>query len=436
MDRTFGSSPKSSSPKSSSVRSRSSSNRRTSKSSSGTSSLSVEEDLKMPDMLPAKLNYSEKVAKKMRKLFQMRDKVAPFDSYYLLGNLFYVYLFKKYKMDCIMPHFIIDLQLDSIPASHDGVIERNVDKIFRCIKNGSEIIIIPLVFNVFIDAGNNTAHVNLLIYRQSTGNLEHFEPHGSHYDGNGQEFVTEQINAFIKKMVDELNFSIRYDNRGQPEHEKMKKITMTHSYDTCPDEEGLQVLEEASKMPRLIIEPEGYCMVWSMFFTELCLKNPERSSRDIYDAIMEKTELYSEKNDYLRNVIRGYTCFINNKIAKHFSHVFDETELTQKVNMLLNDMDLDQEGRDKLTSYGEKMVDIMEMETESRRGIRHPEAAERYARFAEKMRDARSSSSSSSSLHSRSHSRSHSPQRIKKTNRSSKRKASSSSKNATQKRDS
>ena len=92
MDRTF-----SSSPKSSSVRSRSSSNRRTSKSSSGTSSLSVEEDLKMPDMLPEKLNYSEKVAKKMRKLFQMRDKVAPFDSYYLLGNLFYIYLFTPFS---------------------------------------------------------------------------------------------------------------------------------------------------------------------------------------------------------------------------------------------------------------------------------------------------------------------------------------------------
>ena len=90
MDRTFGSSPKSSS-----VRSRSSSNRRTSK-SSGTSSLLMEEDLKMPDMLPEKLNYSEKVAKKMRKLFKMRDKVAPFDSYYLLGNLFYIYLFTPF----------------------------------------------------------------------------------------------------------------------------------------------------------------------------------------------------------------------------------------------------------------------------------------------------------------------------------------------------
>ena len=161
--------------------SRSSSNRRT---TGDTSSLSHEE-LRMPSTLP---NYSEKIAKKMAKTFQHHGRVVPFETF-ILSDLFYVYLFRKYKMDC-------NVQL------------------------------------IYID-----------------------------------------IKAFITQLVYVLNSIIKYENIGQPEN-KMQKITLTRAHDVCPDMRGLQVLEEASKLPRLSIEPSGYCMLWSMFFTELCLKNP------------------------------------------------------------------------------------------------------------------------------------------------------------------
>jgi hypothetical protein len=61
-----------------------------------------------------------------------------------------------------------------------------------------------------------------------------------------------------------------------------------------------------------------------MFFTELCLKNPEIPSRQIYEAIFKKGDLYRNQNDYYKSVIRGYTCFINNKISKYFSQVLEE----------------------------------------------------------------------------------------------------------------
>ena len=404
---------------SSEFRSRSSSNVRTSRSHSNTSSgpslrsnSPLEGELKMPTVISKKLNYSEKIAKKMKKTFQLYDKVVPFKTSLHVCNLFYLYLFKKYKMDCVISNLQDGVELllnlkntNAIKTrTHDYLIKQTSEKIISCILNGSKIIIIPLTFEIFIDGQPMGSHANLLIYRHNTSQLEHFEPHGPTYVGIGEDFVSDQINAFLKGFVKNLNSLIKEENKLEGKHEKIQPIKLINAHFVCSDLQGLQALEAESETPLLIIEPDGYCAAWSMFFTELCLKNPERSSRDIYDAIMERTDLYDDKNTYLRNVIRGYTFFINNKIAKHFSHVFDEDGFLENMESVVEQFDFDNPDpieAAKLHSYSDKLLEIMEVETgkKTNKTIAYPEVRSRYNEFTQGIREETSSSSYKSDHH-------------------------------------
>ena len=50
-------------------------------------------ELKMPEILATKLNYTERVAKKMEKMFQNHANVQPFASCFVLETIFFLYLF-------------------------------------------------------------------------------------------------------------------------------------------------------------------------------------------------------------------------------------------------------------------------------------------------------------------------------------------------------
>ena len=112
---------------------------------------------------------------------------------------------------------------------------------------------------------------------------------------------------------------------------KIKKpiIKFIESNEVCPYIDGLQNLESSSIFIKIIGEPIGYCAAWSMFFTELCLKNPEIPSSTLINYIFNTFESMNnmEKSNYLKRVIRGYSVFINEKLNKYFS-VFFKSELT------------------------------------------------------------------------------------------------------------
>jgi hypothetical protein len=369
-------------------------------------------DLKMPDVLPGKLNYSERIAKKMEKTFQMHKDVQPFTGTFYFTNLFYLYLFKKYKMRCVITNSSAAIALTfnfknkERMSVHRENIEECSQQIFECVIRGQNIIIIPLMFQVIVDQRHVGGHANLLIYRVNTGELEHFEPHGAKYGGTQQIMVNKKINAVLSYLVETINDKIRdfneaYDEKSDSsdssENGKIEIVTLITAQDVCPlDTSGLQALEQTSVIPKnALIEPGGYCTAWSMFFAELCLKNPEYSSRQIHDAIIEKTELYDNKNDYLRNVIRGYTCFINNKIAKHFSHVFDEPVSSVKIHSMLSEFSQNGQKNVDFTNYIDKIFEIMdvEMDIDIIKTNSFPDVKVRYNEFTEGIRTETSSSS-------------------------------------------
>jgi hypothetical protein len=361
----------------------------------------------MPVALSDKINYNAAVAKKMDKIFQSYDKVEPFTSSFQLSNLFYLYLFKKYKTECLIldqnikwrMHFSLNLSDLSkedwfyhFNADQIETIKKTAKAVSECIIKGVKIIIMPLTFQTSFGA-----HANLLVYRANAGVIEHFEPHGYKYGGEGAEYVVRMLNNYLDHFVKLINKDIKaYNKTLNAGEEKLPKITLVKAHDVCPVISGVQDLEGASTIPKnALIEPGGYCEAWTMFFTELCLKNPEMSSREVYEAVMDKTELYENKNDYLRNVIRGYTAFINNKIEKHFSRVFDEPITSAKVHSIVKERKagiLTMENK----NYINKLLEIMEVE----KGDNFVETAkprtdvkERYIEFTQGIRPETSSSS-------------------------------------------
>jgi hypothetical protein len=125
-----------------------------------------------------------------------------------------------------------------------------------------------------------------------------------------QEASKKKLLLFTSILNDEL----KKDNLHEVEYIEASQV--------CPYIEGLQILELKSQLNRSKTEPPGYCAAWSMFFMELCLKNPNISSSDILTNIYNYLTTKPDASDYLRRVIRGYSGYIYEKFEKYLSVFF------------------------------------------------------------------------------------------------------------------
>jgi hypothetical protein len=289
-------------------------------------------ELQFPDPLPNKITFDIKIGKKMNDLYKKHKSLKPFVGNAYFQTLFFLYLFKKYKTNCLITRNLNELNVPELVIIIDSTFsdinnksrEDFIKQFTKCVSNNEPIIIIPINIQIQISEPA-TGHANMLIYRNNTRELEHFEPHGYKFGGFTTHSYTNKISDFIKNYLKEL---VELTNIELHKKE-LPNIKLLEAHDVCPRLIGLQSLENETRLPLLPIEPEGYCSAWSMFFAEMCLKNPEIPSAQIYNAMLDKTK-FQNKN-YLRKVIRGYTCFINNKLAKHFSQIFENDITSAKV---------------------------------------------------------------------------------------------------------
>jgi hypothetical protein len=244
-----------------------------------------------------------------------------------------LYLFNKYKTKCfiaqgrknIVPEIKIFINKDK-PNINDEPLKNLAEILASCISKNEPIIIIPLSLKI-ITTENPLGHANLLIYRNNTRQLEHFEPHGVDFQGVSEEailLVNETLDKDLDYLVKNINIEL--------EEKSLLPIKLLKAHEVCPRLDGVQVLENMSRLPKLPIEPEGYCVAWSMFFAEMCLKNPEIPSEQIYRAILDERIKKGSNLDYLKKMIRGYTCFINNKMAKYFSQILGVETTSAKLH--------------------------------------------------------------------------------------------------------
>ena len=228
MDNIFNSSKKktSSSHKKSITRKKTSSSHKSSTPKSisikveSKSPQTIEEfNLKFPEPLPDKINFDEKIAKKMTALIDKHEDIKPFIGNILFENLFYLYLFKKYKTRCLIAQqdafnqTILEIKIvinQDKPNINDEPLKNLAKKLVKCISQNEPVIIIPLGLDIFVK-GKTGGHANLLIYRNNTRQLEHFEPHGSNFKGFDEntmilvnDVLDKDLNYLVKNMNDEL----------------------------------------------------------------------------------------------------------------------------------------------------------------------------------------------------------------------------------------
>jgi hypothetical protein len=304
---------------------------------------------------------NQKITKKLERLNNKGlQKITDFIGLQLIDSMFYLYLFKKYKTPCFLIEptndfwDILGLNLnirEVYSAEEQGQIScylvNLAKKLVECIINDVNIIIIPLTL-LFYSDGKRTAHANVLIYRKKFNHIEHFEPHGKTGLFNNNE-LNKSIELFIKMFT----INVNYELRKKSPVKDFKFIELIGSNQVCPYLYGFQAHEESSTMFKILeLEGEGYCTAWSMFFTELCLKNPSMTSSQIITSVFSTAQLKKSILDYFRNVIRGYATFINEKISTYFKFLLDDSiidlnkikkmndtkrgELTSKMIMILN----------------------------------------------------------------------------------------------------
>lgn len=285
--------------------------------------------LKLPE--PYVSHHTKRIHDRMD-LFIKDEKIRKWTGSSFIGELFFIYLFKKYKNNCITHRqshimYMADLGLQLYVKQrmlkqdrefYNTYLAQVTEDIANCIARAKKTVVIPFSFKT-----GDGGHANLLIYRKQSNVIERFEPHGSEYQDKKviQDLLLKTIDDFIKKLNNSLV------KKG------VHKVTFINANEVCPYVKGLQGLEEDIE-DKLRIEGGGYCAAWSMFFAELALKNQELNSNQIMEIIFRKISTPSG-TEYLRKMIRGYVNYIYDKIDQYFIDIFGERlsgELAGKIN--------------------------------------------------------------------------------------------------------
>jgi len=294
-------------------------------------------DIILPEPIHAKKIY-EKLD-----LFAQDNLIRRWAGYDIIDTLFYLYLFNKYKNQCLVKYtgvssntaLGVELQIKQRMSKIDKQIYEIYLKLIsnqvaNCIKRNQTNIVIPLYLKT-----KEGGHANILIYRKQGNIIEHFEPHGSKSSFNDEK-INKLVNTKLNEFISILNEILKKD--------KFPTVKLITANIICPRVNGLQVLEDNSKLKKTKLEEAGYCAAWSMFFSELALKNPNVSSEELINIIFKKLDTMNseEQRNYLRKVIIGYVNLIYEKIEKYFSFitgtklsVADITEMLKKGNSAL-----------------------------------------------------------------------------------------------------
>ena len=281
---------------------------------------------------------NQKIKKKINRLSKKGlEKISEFIGTSSIEAMFYLYLLKKYKSPCFLIEATsgdfweilgINLKIREIYSADESehinsYLERLAAKLVECIKNNVNIIIIPLGLTLYFSDGTTDGHANVLIYRKAFNHIEHFEPHGK-TGSFGNEKLNSSIDLFLKLFVEYVNIEL-FKNTTPSQIQDLKPIELIEANQVCPYLKGFQTNEEESTIIKnLELESGGYCAAWSMFFTELCLKNPSMTSSQIITSIYYTALVKAKASDYFRHIIRGYATFINEKISSYFSFLLDK----------------------------------------------------------------------------------------------------------------
>lgn len=176
----------------------------------------------------------------------------------------------------------------------------------RDLKDSNDIIIIPFYISQIDNTGKSFAvHSNLLIYKPKFNTVDHFEPHGSQFYGEFENFKT--YNDYIHRCMTNL-----WEKQLTP---YIGQTTYVSRDLVCQENEGLQVLSD-----QLLDSTEGgYCALWSFFMADFVLQNPTVSTADIINKVFD----ISKKNPkYVTQILKGYIVQAFDIVKKYIKELY------------------------------------------------------------------------------------------------------------------
>ena len=202
--------------------------------------------IKMPEPI-----HIKKINTKLD-FFSKTNVIRQWSGYDVIDTLFYLYLFNKYKQNCLIKYkgasskhsLGLELQINTnLSRNGYSAYEKHLQmvsiKLSECIEKNPDCIIIPLYLKK-----STGGHANILIYRKKDNVIEHFEPHGSKMiTGNPQnnQSIETQLNLFIAMLNDQLK-----KNNKPPVNPPKDPVTPETTPETTLDiagiTEGIQVL--------------------------------------------------------------------------------------------------------------------------------------------------------------------------------------------------
>jgi len=304
-------------------------------------------------LLPKAYDLEKKIKNRLDKFADKMNgsKIMQWIGFTFIENLFYIYLLNKYKSKCLIRHngyirdnlgLIIHLYNEPLDKFEEMTSDV-VNQLTNCIKRGIETIIIPLTLRF----QGNYGHANVLIYRKNSNSIEHFEPYGNNINifENGKLSI---LDSKLKIFIDKLNAKLK--------REGLTEVVFESAVRVCPNKKGLQALDQEIRDTFLDngeLETRGYCVAWSMFFTELALQNPEFTSGELLTSILKSTSLNTA---YIKKVIRGYVLNISEKLEKYFTVFFGRTANLQYIYEVVRGKDV---GKiEEMRQYINQIIDI------------------------------------------------------------------------------
>lgn len=212
------------------------------------------------------------------------------------------YLVNKYKDVCCTPtnvSFLLNSQTDNITIQNGlkGIsVQYNHPEMKRTIIKIAEtcptkrFVIIPIIihhkinktkkmYNIDKDTRDmHYLHTNMLIYDRAKNVIEHFEPYG-------YKETYSKVYENIKKMFSFLN------------------VKYLSPLSVCPTQ-GPQMMDIKCLKKLPLFKSIGFCIIWSLWYTELRILNPDISSKELIKR-------YSKNEDELCIFLISYSKFIN-----------------------------------------------------------------------------------------------------------------------------
>jgi len=183
-------------------------------------------------------------------------------------------------------------------------IDWNKDKFLKnmklCLETGEQLILIPLRI---------PRHLNMLIIKAPTREIIRFEPHGSAFRDESEENKT---NTFLEKLTKDINSYLDLPDNRKFTYVKPSKICPKYNGNPSYFFHGFQSYE-TSYRNRGKDEGTGFCQLWSWFFAECVIQNPEMDVKEVYKEAFNALKI--NVNNYA-TIIRGYFYSINDELKK------------------------------------------------------------------------------------------------------------------------